>query len=253
MEKENNSWSAWRDRVLAQVRFKPDRKAIGRELTDHYEDHRRDLERVGYQPALAAERALAAMGDAKQVGRALDRAHKPWLGWLWELSRVLAAALLLLLAATLLDNSRFQARQVFDRTVDQVTWQAPPAGASRAETVYETLSLAPGDVTKTEPNGYQAELRLWVETKDIRTNFPWIQENLAVTDDRGTIPIGTLGADGTWPDNYLERSFKSVSYGWTRHEIVLFLRLDHRPAWVELTYPHGGNDWVLRAEWEGEP
>ena len=54
---EQRSWAFWCARVLGHVRFKPDRKAIERELTAHYEDHRLDLERIGYEPALAAERA----------------------------------------------------------------------------------------------------------------------------------------------------------------------------------------------------
>ena len=89
----------WCDTVADQVRFKPDRKAIAKELAAHYEDHVRDLERVGYDWKLAQQRALAAMGDAAEVGRALDRVHKPWLGWMWIVSR---AVLVLTVIACLL-------------------------------------------------------------------------------------------------------------------------------------------------------
>lgn len=87
----------WRATVLERVRFKPDRAAIASELTAHYEDHVYDLERVGYERELAKQRALAAMGDAEEVGCALDRVHKPWLGWLWKVSRWLLAVSCLLL------------------------------------------------------------------------------------------------------------------------------------------------------------
>ena len=63
---------SWQAAVLAQVRFRPDRAAIEKELTAHYEDHVRDLERVGYDRKLAEQRALAAMGDAEAIGKALD-------------------------------------------------------------------------------------------------------------------------------------------------------------------------------------
>ena len=89
----------WRAAVTAQVRFKPDRAAIEQELTAHYEDHVRDLERLDYPPELARQRALTAMGDPETIGKALDRVHKPWLGRLWQLSRALvwvACALTLL-------------------------------------------------------------------------------------------------------------------------------------------------------------
>ena len=76
------AWDTWRDKVVDQVRFWPDRAAIARELDAHYEDHVNDLERFGFAHELAQERALNAMGDAEEVGRAMDKAHKPGLGWL---------------------------------------------------------------------------------------------------------------------------------------------------------------------------
>ena len=90
----DRDWQLWRDAVLNQVRFWPDHKAIQKELDAHYEDHKKDLERLGYEPALAAERTLKAMGDPREVGRALNKAHKPWLGWLWQFTRGLLAVLL---------------------------------------------------------------------------------------------------------------------------------------------------------------
>lgn len=50
-----------------------------------------DFERIGYDTAEAEKRALDAMGSAFLVGCALDRAHHPFLGWLWQATRVVAA------------------------------------------------------------------------------------------------------------------------------------------------------------------
>ena len=67
----------WCGEVLRCVRFKADHAAIRKELSAHYEDHVKDLQRIGYDENLAKTRALAAMGDAEEVGRGLDKAHKP--------------------------------------------------------------------------------------------------------------------------------------------------------------------------------
>lgn len=241
-------WPIWCAHALEHVRFRPDRKGIEKELTAHYEDHCRDLERIGYEPDLAAERALQAMGDADEVGAALDKAHKPWLGWLWEASRVLTAGLLLLLAVALLQN--FTLREMAERTVDQFTWQAPPSTADSAVTEYAVLSLTPGEITETEDGSYEVRLNLWIEAEDPRSNFFQILHYLNTADNQGTIPLGRGDGDGSWPDNYLNPGFFRVSYGWTRRQMILLLHLDHRPEWVEIRYPYGGNDWVLRAEWE---
>lgn len=59
----------WRAEVLSHVRFFPDHGAIIKELSAHYEDSVKDFLRIGYAQDLAYQRALAAMGDAEEVGR----------------------------------------------------------------------------------------------------------------------------------------------------------------------------------------
>jgi len=81
------TWYTWRDAVVEQVRFFPDRAKIAEELDAHYEDHVKDLERIGFAHDLAEERALKAMGDAEEIGKAMDQAHRPGLGWLWLVSK----------------------------------------------------------------------------------------------------------------------------------------------------------------------
>ena len=132
--KDLRDFYKWCETVVGQVRFKPDRWAIQRELEDHYEDHVKDLERLGYPHELARQRALGAMGDPVEVGRALDKVHKPWLGWLWEISRVVLA---LSLAAAL-----FFGRDGANWT--QRIWNTvfPPedlAGFEQDMTVYDVL------------------------------------------------------------------------------------------------------------------
>ena len=92
-----NDFRSWQATALAQVRFKPDRESIAQELTAHYEDHVQDLERLEYPTELARQRALDAMGDPEIIGKALDQVHKPWLGWLWMVSRAAVTICLALL------------------------------------------------------------------------------------------------------------------------------------------------------------
>ena len=104
----------WCQSVLSFVRFQADHETIRGELQAHYEDHVKDLERVGYDAALAKERALKAMGDPEEVGQAMDRAHKPWLGWLWLLSRwgVIAAIYAAVFCVLLLGGQSFLFRNL---------------------------------------------------------------------------------------------------------------------------------------------
>lgn len=87
--------------VCMYVRFRPDHTAICAELTAHMEDHKAALlEEHPDMPLLEAEyRAVAAMGDAEELGRQLDSIHNPFLGWLqiWFFRAVVLAGVLILL------------------------------------------------------------------------------------------------------------------------------------------------------------
>ena len=91
-QRDFQMFSTWFQQVQKYIRFKPDHDAIERELSSHYEDHYQDLRQLGYDETLAEERALRAMGDPEVVGKTLDAVHKPWLGWLWLVSKVLCIA-----------------------------------------------------------------------------------------------------------------------------------------------------------------
>ena len=74
------------------IRFRPDRAAVRRELEAHLEDKQADLQRIfpDLSPEEAERQAVESMGDAWEVRKQLAKIHKPWLGWLWRLSQILA-------------------------------------------------------------------------------------------------------------------------------------------------------------------
>ena len=165
-------WRDWCDRAVGHVRFRPDRKAIERELTDHYMDHRQDLRRIGYDPELASQRALRAMGDADEVGRALDRAHKPWLGWLWEASRVLAVLCLLgvLWAAVRMDGWVNVSRDVRSLAARETSYETDRPGFVSPDSDRQFRRVAAAYSTDaSELCGYTLSVpygAVWLEQRD---------------------------------------------------------------------------------------
>lgn len=87
----------WLDTATRGIRFRPDRAAVRAELAAHLEDKQADLHRIfpDIPPEEAEQRALAAMGDPEELGRELAKIHRPWLGYLWRLSQVLCALMVL--------------------------------------------------------------------------------------------------------------------------------------------------------------
>ena len=74
----------WLDAATTKIRFRPDRKAVRRELEAHLEDLR-DASGLG------EDAALRAMGDPAGIAEELGRLHSPWLGYLWRLSQLALA------------------------------------------------------------------------------------------------------------------------------------------------------------------
>ena len=247
-----DAFEIWVDTVCEQVRFQPDHRSIAWELRDHYEAHVQDLLRLGRDPALAAERALEAMGDAQEVGRALDKVHKPWLGWLWEVSRWLAWGLTVLALVTLFWTVGLDS--LVERTIDELTWEEPPASAAKVELEHGTIWAAPGDVTE-EDGRTVAEVRLWLQMRDLLAVkgvvgtwfFTW-------RDDRGELTYYKRDrASWTWPESrYWTYSSEGRSTGWTCLRQTVRLVLDEVPQWAEVSYPLSGQDWALRVTWEEE-
>ena len=92
MEGNEQAWEVWLNLAVGGIRFKPDRAAVRAELEAHLEDKKADLCRIF--PDMTREeaetRAVESMGDAWQVRERLAKIHKPWLGYLWRLSQILA-------------------------------------------------------------------------------------------------------------------------------------------------------------------
>lgn len=93
-----NRAEKWLDTAVSGIRFGPDRAAVRKELLQHIEDKTADLRRIfpDIPEDEAADRALAGMGEAEELKISLAKVHRPWLGYLWQASRVLAAVLLAL-------------------------------------------------------------------------------------------------------------------------------------------------------------
>ena len=247
-----NSFQIWVNAVCEQVRFRPDHRRIEFELRDHYEDHVRDLLRLGRPRELAEERALAAMGNAQEVGRALDKVHKPWLGWLWEASRALALVLAVLAAVTLFWTAGLNS--LAERTIDELTWEEPPVSAANVSRDHATLWAAPGDGTEADGRT-AAEVRLWLKYRDPlvpRRAGTW---HFSWRDERGELaPYEYDYITRTWPEGrYWTYSGEGSSSGWTRFTWTARLALDGPPRWAEVSHPLSGQDWALRVEWREEP
>lgn len=88
-------WEQYLNEVVSYVRFRFDRGKIRTELLEHMEDLYTDLRMQGIEEHTAIALTVEHMGDAAELGKALDRAHTPVLGYIWLILGGVCAALLL--------------------------------------------------------------------------------------------------------------------------------------------------------------
>lgn len=80
-------WGKFASEVLKEVKFKYDHNAIRQELVEHMEELYEDLREEGMDAPVAEVMAVEYMGNAAEIGKALNEEHSPLLGWIWRGSR----------------------------------------------------------------------------------------------------------------------------------------------------------------------
>ena len=87
-------WDNYIEQILSFVKFKHDHKAIRQELEEHMEDLCEELQAEGMDEDVAEQMAVEYMGEAEEIGVALNKEHGVILGRIWLVTRILAFALI---------------------------------------------------------------------------------------------------------------------------------------------------------------
>lgn len=67
--------------VCEQIKYKPIRNSISEELENHIEESKENYIQEGLEEQEAEEKAIIQMGDAEEIGKKLNKIHKPKLDW----------------------------------------------------------------------------------------------------------------------------------------------------------------------------
>lgn len=82
-----NSFDWWCKTAVSQIRYVPDYEAVYQELYAHLEDLYDAATDRGLTPAEAQKEALQAMGNASELAPLLGAIHRPWWGYLLDLTK----------------------------------------------------------------------------------------------------------------------------------------------------------------------
>lgn len=277
----NVSWKSWVFRACSHIRFKPDRGPAEEELLAHLEDRAEAiLKEDGMTVSEAEQQALAAMGDADEVGRQLAAVHRPWLGYLWLWSR---RALVVCVAVVIWAAFGFSERNDFGLYVatDELRyWQDESGGYSDYYDHVEDMThteLAPDCVD--ESDGYTftvpaAAVHRAAPSRDeegkILTEYTHLTLTVCATmrfpslegcvsfrdfyavDDLGNVYISyNQAARATWNGQKVLLGDHGPIDPWTCLYQAKLTSMDPDAKWVELRYDREGRDIRLRIDLTG--
>ena len=86
----------WCSQATKKILYRPDREAVYMELYGHLEDRFEDYISKGFSTKEAIEMALTSMGEPEPVAAQLGAIHRPWLGYLLRLTKIVLIPLLCL-------------------------------------------------------------------------------------------------------------------------------------------------------------
>lgn len=88
------------DNVCEQIRYKPIRNEIAEELENHIIETKENYIEDGIEEKIAEQRAVEQMGDAVDIGKRLNKIHKPKLEWKLLINTIVLLGFGLLVAVT---------------------------------------------------------------------------------------------------------------------------------------------------------
>lgn len=253
------AWKGWCDQVCREIRFVPDRKAVREELDGHMTDHFEALLAEGMEEEKAERRAVEVMGNPEEVGLQLNSVHKPLLGWLWLVSKVLAIAAII--AAVVLGYPKvkgavqYKPWGVFDGTEsdgDRLTVCDVPDAQTSGGYTFTFTRAALWSVD--EHDGNEAFQRLYLELKVAYPPFGSqlggdASRSFYMVDDKGNRYETYYWAKS---DDFRSMNWGRIQQGFLFDRWVIYLgKVDVDAQWIELRCRGTGQDLALRVPLTG--
>lgn len=256
----------WCARGTKLIRYPGDRKRVARELRGHLEDHYEDCMARGMVHWKAVAHALEAMGEPEELAPMLARIHRPYWGYLMEVSRVLALCLLLTILIPIREI-RANSAPVVVAMLDRFETEEDASGARRSMYLQPRVSVTDGDYTLTVTDAaewcetvysfprqreeYTLYLRLELYHPDpdqlhltSTARWFWAEDNLG----------NRYACDAELADTDIPQLSVNARQA-DAHTSVWVVKFEpytsHGAQWIELHYDRGGRDHVLRIDLTG--
>lgn len=217
----------------------------------HLEDHYDILIGQGMSPEEAEEKALTAMGDAKEIAPQLEAVHKPWLGYLYSVVRfaAVAAAIWAVVTWAVIGGSTVH-HMISAHNFDSLPANFAPLDYYDQPKVTDSSDGYQFRVNEVGYNREEAEL--YYEFRIMQ--WPWLK--------RANIShyFWAVDSSGNYYASEAEEGYNNVpsifsngmsSSGCIASYHMIIKEFDCDAQWVELHYDRDGRDVVLRIDLTG--
>lgn len=270
----NSRFDRWCKTAAAQVRYGPDWESVYNELYGHLEDLYDAAIDRGLSPDEAVEDALRCMGNAAEIAPQLGAIHRPWLGWLVELTRWGIYGLCAFLALQLFAFFRYQAPSQ-SRTPWYYENPGEPLTVYAEDGTWESRRLMDYDPdSRDSSDGFTFDVSRAVMSfhdhyTDDSQDAYYFQCRVKVTgtfqwDEIRDIPIHDFWAIDSLGNTYSSFNNDAYSYqrsvsgnlertGYFSYTMDLWLNnfSSQDAQWIELRYDRDGRDIRLRIDLNG--
>lgn len=217
----------WLDTATKKILFRPDRKAVRKELEDHLEDLREST-------GLDEEATVASMGDPASLAEELGRLHRPWWGCLWRASQiVLAGTVVFCCLLAFLIEAVYQPLDRLGTSLNDYLTPAQFTGALEERDIPAGMTISTGGCTI---RADRAILRSYEDAPqalfvDLQIGLSWRREPLILQNAWS----GARTSTGENPRRAIERS---ASWAFWQRACVA-VEVPEDAEWVELDFGYG--------------
>lgn len=252
----------WCRDAVSQIKYIPDRNKVYTELYTHLEDRYESFLAKGMSEKEAEQKALEAMGDAKELAPQLAAIHRPFWGYALSVIRVIAVIVLVITTGCgiyyLVDQQPWYTDTLRDWGQAQGMETLVYSGVSDAKDrmdgyTFRVTDVAVWRVTLDEPiNGKDYQDYLYLRL-DVRKPYPWAYGQEALE------AMWAVDSAGTYYDNVMRESTEpdGIKYmGIIQRQgdkiyDLYFSSVSEDLEWIELHYDRDGRNLVLRVDLTG--
>ena len=240
----------WCYHAVAQIRFKPDREEVFRELKAHLEDHYEDLLAQGHSPDKARRLVMEAMGDPEEIAPQLGQIHKPGLGYLYRAVKWITIPICLWAVFLLVAHFGSHIHSLISTSTYDSLREEGEGGFYCQPDVADSADGYRFKITEAAVNASGDTLHL--ELQSVR--WFWLQEPAVLNH---FYAVDSLGNHYTSRYQAQYDDVPKVSWGggfssqFFTSDHLEISHFDSRAEWVELRYDRDGRNIVLRIDLTG--